>query len=98
MGIARIQSAKPGRQAEACRRRSQERAQHTLLGRVRPEIRAANHRPRTHSILVEACCRRRLASRRSVTSSRIVEPSGFQRNDGTSYSGSPSIAFVSIAR
>ena len=37
------------------------------------------------------------ASRRSVTSRRIRYGSGFQRNDGTSYSGSPSIGFGSIA-
>ena len=37
------------------------------------------------------------ASRRSVTSRRIRYESGFQRNEGTSYSGSPSIGFGSIA-
>ena len=37
------------------------------------------------------------ASRRSVTSRRIRYGSGFQRQDGTSYSGSPSIGFGSIA-
>ena len=62
------------------------------------QVRAADHRPLPHALLVEPDRRRMRRAGARVTPGSIRYGSGFQRNEETSYSGSPSNGFGSIAK